>query len=151
MEGIIKQIGIDSFDQCDGIWDMKKMTDITEVWREEMLKDSRIVFVFDCNGKYIAEGALLINSSRVGCTIQGSRIYLAHLIVLPEYQSNGIGTSLVAHMISWAYDNGYKEITVEVHPDNAAALHIYKKLGFNKLLISDNDEHGSFLRILKHI
>ena len=46
------------------------------------------------------------------------------------------------------YD-GYKEITVGVDKDNFAAVHLYRKKGFTKVLFDGCDEQGEYFKLLK--
>ncbi|GAB1467434.1 hypothetical protein MASR2M64_01020 [Candidatus Cloacimonadota bacterium] len=60
------------------------------------------------------------------------RIYIHHMAVLPNLQNTGIGTSLIAEALSIAKELGY-QAKLEVHNENPAALHLYKKCGFTEL------------------
>ena len=57
--------------------------------------------------------------------------HLARLAVLPTYQNQYIGTSLVMQMICTFQKHGIRNITVNTQTDNATSLHIYNKLGFH--------------------
>ena len=45
--------------------------------------------------------------------------------------------------------DGYKEITVGVDKDNFAAIHLYRKKGFTKVLFDGCDEQGEYFKLLK--
>ena len=47
--------------------------------------------------------------------------------------------------------NGYKEITVGVDKDNLAAIHLYRKKGFTKVLFNGGDEQGEYFKLLKKL
>ena len=47
------------------------------------------------------------------------------------------------------YSDGYKEITVGVDKDNLAAIHLYRKKGFTKVLFDGCDEQGEYFKLLK--
>jgi ribosomal protein S18 acetylase RimI-like enzyme len=38
----------------------------------------------------------------------------------------------MSHLVEYANDNGIEIINLEVRSDNAAAIHLYEKYGFNK-------------------
>jgi len=65
-------------------------------------------------------------------TFDGRRIHLHHIGVKPSYQNKGLGKKLTLESIRFAKKKGY-QIKLEVHKDNANAIKIYKKLGFNYL------------------
>ncbi|TWB90554.1 acetyltransferase (GNAT) family protein [Bradyrhizobium macuxiense] len=51
-------------------------------------------------------------------------------VVIDAYQSKGIGTALMRHLLVIARDVGLKELTAEVLPENAAMLSIFSRFGF---------------------
>jgi len=53
---------------------------------------------------------------------------LEHLYISPEYRNMGYGQKLLKSII-----NEYNQLKLLVGKNNINALHIYKKLGFNKL------------------
>ena len=52
--------------------------------------------------------------------------------VLKDEWNNGVGAMLMSHLVEYANDNGIEIINLEVRSDNAAAIHLYEKYGFNK-------------------
>ncbi len=53
--------------------------------------------------------------------------------VLKEFWKCGIGRSLTVSIIDFARENGFSVIDLQVRSDNAAAIHLYEKLGFIKI------------------
>jgi RimJ/RimL family protein N-acetyltransferase len=51
-------------------------------------------------------------------------------VVVDAYQSKGIGTALMRHLLAIARDAGLKELTAEVLPENAAMLKVFNGFGF---------------------
>ena len=60
------------------------------------------------------------------------RLYIHHMAVLPEFQKQGIGRSLLQEAIQIADKQGL-QAKLEVHSDNAAALNLYRSMGFKVL------------------
>ena len=60
------------------------------------------------------------------------RLYIHHMAVLPEFQKQGIGRSLLKEAIQIADKQGL-QAKLEVHSDNAAALNLYRSMGFKVL------------------
>ncbi|SHJ69540.1 ribosomal-protein-alanine N-acetyltransferase [Arenibacter nanhaiticus] len=58
--------------------------------------------------------------------------------VRPAARGKQIGKKLTEELIGLLENNHCKEICLTVHPKNASALHIYKKLGFVVFSASDN-------------
>lgn len=55
---------------------------------------------------------------------------LKRVFVHPEYQGRGIGSRLVALLMEWAGELGYKRIILETGELLAESCAVYKKLGF---------------------
>ena len=58
------------------------------------------------------------------------RTHLAKIIVCPQMRDGGIGTRFVSSLIDKASERLFSVIGLNVHPDNRAAINLYKKLGF---------------------
>ena len=62
---------------------------------------------------------------------QGDRHgYILVLYVLPEHRRRGIATALLKTAQAWAQARGDRQIGLQVFADNAAALALYRKLGY---------------------
>lgn len=57
--------------------------------------------------------------------------HLARLAVLPEYQGQGVGFTLVYDLLSQFMRHGARCITVNTQSDNQASLSLYQKMGFH--------------------
>lgn len=62
--------------------------------------------------------------------------------VLKEYWNRGVGRKLTERIIDFARENDFSVIDLQVRSDNAAAIHLYEKLGFVKI-----GTHSSFFEI----
>ncbi|MGA7522894.1 MAG: GNAT family N-acetyltransferase [Acidobacteriaceae bacterium] len=61
---------------------------------------------------------------------QENRAELDTLAVLPTLRRRGIGAALLGAVFSWAAAEGARRIALEVRASNAAALGLYRRLGF---------------------
>lgn len=57
-------------------------------------------------------------------------VELKRVFVHPEYQGRGIGSRLVALLMEWAMELGYKRVILETGELLAESCAVYKKLGF---------------------
>ena len=62
-------------------------------------------------------------------TWDGRRIYLHHFGIHPDWQNQGHGTKLAVASLNWISSMG-RQVKIEVHRENWAAIRLYKKLGF---------------------
>ncbi len=62
--------------------------------------------------------------------------------VAKEYWNKGIGGRLLEEILSFAKENGFSVIDLQVRSDNLSAIHLYEKLGFRKIGC-----HPAFFRI----
>ena len=60
-------------------------------------------------------------------------IELKRVFVRPSAQGNGVGTELVSKLIEWAKELGYQRMILETGDLLAESVHVYSKLGFQKI------------------
>jgi len=73
------------------------------------------------------------------------RMEIDNFNVLEEYRNQGIGTKLMAHLISLAINYRVVNITLEVRMSNNIAINLYKKFGFREVALRKyyyGDEDG---------
>ncbi len=73
------------------------------------------------------------------------RIEIDNFCVLEDYRNNGIGTKLLAYLVSLAISYQVVNITLEVRVSNGVAIGLYKKFGFREVAIRKyyyGDEDG---------
>ncbi|MCR5080055.1 MAG: GNAT family N-acetyltransferase [Treponema sp.] len=58
---------------------------------------------------------------------------LKRVFVRPQAQGHGIGTVLVSKLIEWAKELGYKKMVLETGALLAESVHVYSKLGFERI------------------
>lgn len=56
--------------------------------------------------------------------------YVFLLYVATEHRKQGLGKALMTYAHQWAKQQGYAQIGLQVFEDNAAALSLYKKMGY---------------------
>lgn len=56
--------------------------------------------------------------------------HLARLAVNPEYQSQGMGSALLADLLDRFLDHGILEVSVNTQAENLSSLDLYRKFGF---------------------
>lgn len=57
---------------------------------------------------------------------------LEYVLVHPRHRGYGVGTQLLRFWLGWVKERGALEALLEVRPSNAAALRIYRELGFTE-------------------
>lgn len=73
------------------------------------------------------------------------RMEIDNFTVLEEYRNQGIGTKLLAHLISIAIEYRVINITLEVRMSNDIAINLYKRFGFREVALRKfyyGDEDG---------
>lgn len=63
---------------------------------------------------------------------------ITNVAVAPEYRGMGIGTKLMKAVIERAKELAIQDIILEVRESNETAIHLYKKMGFEKAGIRKN-------------
>lgn len=146
----IEPLTLDEYEKCGNIWNMKD-NPYTEVFREEIESGNRSVYIYKIDGAFIAECALVREKNDPDYTRRGVRVYLSRLIVKKAHRRQGIGGRLLAFMLQKAAELGYREVSVGVDKDNAAALALYRKYGFDEVLYEGADEAGAYYKLLKRL
>ena len=73
------------------------------------------------------------------------RMEIDNFSVMEDYRNQGIGTKLMAHLISIAIEYRVVNITLEVRLSNEIAINLYKKFGFREVALRKfyyGDEDG---------
>lgn len=143
----IVKIGIDEYDKCSNIWNMKGAP-FTADFKNQIIRGDRSVYVYKKDGEYIASGDLVVNMEDPDYFVPNKRIYLSHMIVKKEYRNQGIGSILIDFLINQAKAMGFSEIALGVDADNENAIHLYNSRRFT-LYKACEDEYGKFYKLLK--
>ena len=82
---------------------------------------------------YVAERAGRVVGMVTLCvfpTLTGTKAYLDHLVVAPEWQRRGIGRALMEYAIERAKDAGASRVDLTARASKQAAHALYRSLGF---------------------
>ncbi len=71
---------------------------------------------------------------------------ITNVAIAPEARNRGIGTALLRHLMAEGDREGLTAYTLEVRVSNAAAIHVYEKLGF----VSAGVRPGSYENPVEH-
>lgn len=63
----------------------------------------------------------------------GRSLWIEELYVTPDYRRHGIGRTLVAQVLDYAEDHGFKGIDLEAYQGNTPASVLYRTMGFHRL------------------
>ena len=74
--------------------------------------------------------------------IQGPTLFMS-ILVLPNFQKSGLGSSIIKDIKNDIFDLGYKNIEISVDEDNIASIALFEKAGFVRT--SKNDELINFI------
>lgn len=66
---------------------------------------------------------------------------LSKMAVSPKYQGLKIGQELMDFTINFAKEKGWDSITLYSHRSLKAAIHLYKKVGFNEIALEENSHY----------
>jgi len=102
--------------------------EIISIWDKTGISNPERADSFDSIQRTLEHGGILLLAymdailvGTIWLTNDYRRLYLHHMAVLPEFQKQGIGRSLLKEAIQIADKQGL-QAKLEVHSDNAAAL-----------------------------
>jgi len=112
---------------------------IISIWDKTGISNPERADSFDSIQRTLEHGGILLLAymdailvGTIWLTNDYRRLYIHHMAVLPEFQKQGIGRSLLQEAIQIADKQGL-QAKLEVHSDNAAALNLYRSMGFKVL------------------
>ncbi len=113
--------------------------EIISIWDKTGISNPERADSFDSIQRTLEHGGILLLAymdailvGTIWLTNDYRRLYIHHMAVLPEFQKQGIGCSLLQEAIQIADKQGL-QAKLEVHSDNAAALNLYRSMGFKVL------------------
>ncbi len=137
------------FERCAELWNMKKQRALADRFYSELQSGNRVTWICEQNEMLLGEISLVFNMAESDYTIAHKRAYVSHLVVKKEHRRKGIGSALVAYIIEQAKQMGLQELTIGVDLDNFAALRLYTKAGFDRVLAVCEDKDGRYVKLLK--
>ncbi len=99
------------------------------------------IFVLYDNDVLIGELHVMYECGDENYAVRGRRAYMFAFRVREDFQNKGYGTYLLKTVLSILTEKGYCEFTVGVEDDNFRAIHMYRSLGFNELLLRKQEEY----------
>ena len=130
---------------------MKKQRALAERFYSDLQSGKRVTWVCEENGVLLGEISLVFNMEDPEYTSPHKRAYVSHLIVKKDCRRQGIGRSLVEHVIERAQQMGLQELSIGVDLDNFAALRLYAKAGFDRILDVCEDKDGRYVKLMKSL
>ncbi|MDD4502773.1 MAG: GNAT family N-acetyltransferase [Clostridia bacterium] len=130
MDYTIQKLNTDTFKLIENLrGHIKEDEDFIERCKRVQDKKDDCYAVF-INNECIADVTVTYKSEDKAATVENQRAYLSGLFVKEDYRNKKIATVLIKHLIEQLSVNGYKELSVLVDSENAAACSLYSKLGF---------------------
>ena len=99
------------------------------------------IFVLYDNAVLVGELHVMYECGDENYAVRGRRAYMFAFRVREDFQNKGYGTYLLKTVLSILTEKGYCEFTVGVEDDNFRAIHMYRSLGFNELLLRKQEEY----------
>jgi GNAT superfamily N-acetyltransferase len=130
---------------------MDKHSEMAERFYQQLLSGNRVIFVYEADGQYLGEAALVLDQNDPDLTIPNRRVYFSRMIVKPEFRGQGIGGQLIDHLVSYAKERGYKEMSVGVDIVNIGARWLYEKKGFTSIVFVGQDDIGKYVKLVKEL
>lgn len=98
-----------------------------------VMRDDVKVVVAEVNGELVASGYALKKKARhyLDHEYYG---YLGFMFTKTEYRGKGINARITENLKDWCKKQGLTEVRLTVYQDNVAAVHAYKKCGFDSHL-----------------
>jgi ribosomal-protein-alanine N-acetyltransferase len=95
----------------------------------DCLRAGCVAWVYESNQDILGYGIL---------TSGGGEGHILNLCVDPDYQHQGVGSTLLRALLATAEVSDIATLFLEVRPSNKAALGLYEKFGFNEVGIRNN-------------
>ena len=151
MEYQMQQLHAADFQKCADLWNMKKQRALAERFYSDLQSGKRVTWVCEQNGALLGEISLVLDMNDPEYTIPHKRAYVSHLIVKKDCRRQGIGSALVTYLIEQAKQMGLQELSIGVDLDNFAALRLYAKAGFDRILDVCEDKDGRYVKLMKSL
>ena len=138
----IKLLPAERLDELNEIYDMRRYEGFQETRRRNLESCKEICVAAEENGKFVGELSIMTENANIpAAVVPGKRVYIFGLRVLPAYQNQGVGTSLVRYAVSFCAQRGVFEFTIGVETKNKRARRLYERLGFVDFLDNCSEVH----------
>ncbi len=114
--------------------DIPRIVELEKVHLESSLEESYYVedmtnplakhYVFEIEGQVIGF---------ISSIFDGFSIDILNLVIHQDFQEQGYGTKMLAAFLDEFVPLGVNSVSLEVRASNGKAIHLYEKLGFNKI------------------
>jgi GNAT superfamily N-acetyltransferase len=114
-----------------------------EVWSQQLVELATFVAV---------SGGSDVGLVRAGPDASGDAALLLSMWVTPEVRGMGAGEALIDAVVAWARAQGFARLVLDVGDDNAHAIALYARKGFeptSKVSASPQARVGEHRRVLK--
>ncbi len=99
------------------------------IWEEELGNTNSSYYILFYQDEAVSLGGIKIVLDEAD---------LMNIVTRVDYQKRGFAKLLLSYLISKAKEKKCKHITLEVASTNTIAIHLYKKMGFQKISIRKN-------------
>jgi GNAT superfamily N-acetyltransferase len=112
--------------------ELQSYEEVLNEWLEEDEKDWEL-FVAERDGRIV--GQFLLGHRPRDLRVSDRSIDLSLASTEPEARGKGVGRALTAHVIRWAYENGYPTMTTDWRMTNLWASRFWPKRGFRPVFL----------------
>jgi ribosomal protein S18 acetylase RimI-like enzyme len=112
---------------------IESVEEYIDVWRDTWDEPEFTHFVAERDGSVV--GHILLDKRPADLRVPVDSIDLASAATFPGDRRSGVGRALVAHVITWAYENGYPTMTTDWRMTNMLASRFWPKRGFRPTFI----------------
>ena len=99
------------------------------IWEEELGNTNSSYYILFYQDEVVSLGGIKIVLDEAD---------LMNIVTRADYQKKGFAKLLLTYLISKAKEKKCKHITLEVASQNTIAIHLYEKMGFQKISIRKN-------------
>jgi len=97
---------------------------------EEARRGERALLVADVQGQVVGQIFVQLGGAFPGQPLASGYLYAFR--VRPEFRNLGLGTALVAEAEGFLRRQGFSQVVIAVAKDNAGALRLYQRLGYER-------------------
>ncbi len=113
--------------------ELQSLEELAAEWREEPEPEKFELFVAERGDRVVGHSILYRRPPDLRVPVNG--IDLAGASTEPEARGTGVGRALTAHVIRWAYENGYPLMTTDWRMTNLWASRFWPRRGFRPVFL----------------